>query len=302
TDRAWNRWPVVCLGGTWQHFYVQAAAERYARLFDDEDMADFTAAFGQFAAKYLLSEKCKQTHYYAYMDVPLKGEAWDLWKFQPDHTATKDGEGCVHSGWYTRFFPDAMAKAYSLTGDARLLRRAQEFWHCGSKRGYQTKSLSAGWNEVGMFANHVPPKDDTVLSTSRMFYEWSHRRRDNEPPAPIRDLEIFRLGGGRPLVRFTAPADGGGGKVSRYQVKCAELPIVTYEDYDFARDNGVRGNFWRATNLKGEPSPSFPDAREEFIVAGVPDSEPLYFVVVSYDDSDNRGSLSNIAGARALAE
>jgi len=302
TDRAWNRWPVVCLGGTWQHFYVQAAAERYARLFDDEDMADFTAAFGQFAAKYLLSEKCKQTHYYAYMDVPLKGETWDPWKFQPEHTATKDGEGCVHSGWYTRFFPDAMAKAYSLTGDSRLLYRAREFWHYGSKRGYQTKRLSAGWDAVGMFANHIPPKDDTVLSTSRMFYEWSHPRRDNEPPAPIRDLEIFRLGGGRALVRFTAPADGGGGKVSRYQVKCAELPIVSYDDYEFARDDGQRRNFWRATNLKGEPSPSSPGKREEFIVAGVPNSELLYFVVVSYDGSDNRSSLSNLARAQAMAQ
>lgn len=302
TDRAGNRWPVVCLGGTWQHFYVQAAAERYARLFDDEDMADFAVAFGQFAAKYLLSEKCKQTHYYAYMDVPLKGEPWDAWKFEPEHTATKDGEGCVHGGWYTRFFPDAMAKAYSVAGDLRLLRRAREFWHYGSKRGYQTKRLSAGWDAVGMFANHIPPKDDTVLSTSRMFYEWSHPRRDNEPPAPIRDLEIFRLGGGRALVRFTAPADGGGGKVSRYQVKCAELPIVSYEDYDFARDDGVRMNLWRATNLKREPSPSSSGQREEFIVTGVPDSEPLYFPVVSYDDSDNRSRLSNVAKARAIAE
>jgi hypothetical protein len=302
TGSAGNRWPVVCLGGTWQHFYVQAAAERYARLFDDEDMADFTAAFGQFAAKYLLSEKCKQTHYYAYMDVPLKGEAWDPWKFQPEHTATKDGEGCVHSGWYTRFFPDAMAKAYSLTGDFRLLRSAQEFWHYGSKRGYQTKSLSAGWNEVGVFATHIPPKDDTVLSTSRMFYEWSHPRADSESPAPIRDLEVFRLDGGKSLVRFCSPADAGGGKVSRYQVKCAQLSIVSYDEYDFARDDGLRRNFWRAANVKGEPSPSSPGAREEFVITGVPDSEPLYFVVVSYDDSDNRSSLSNVAKARAMAE
>lgn len=301
TDRAGNRWPVVCLGGTWQHFYVQAAAERYARRFADEDMADFTVAFGQFAGKFLLSDKCKQTQYYAYMDVPLKGEAWDPWKFQPEHTATKDGEECVHSGWYTRFFPDAIAKAYSLAGDSRLLDRAQEFWHYGSKRGYQTKRLSAGWDAVGMFATHVPPKDDTVLSTSRMFYEWARPRADNDPPSPIRDLEVSRLGDGKALVRFTAPADAGGGKVLRYQVKCAELPIVGYEDYDFARDDGLKRNFWRATNLNGEPSPSSPGKREEFVVTGVPDSEPLYFALVSRDDSNNRSLLSNTARAQAMA-
>lgn len=301
TDKAGNRWPVACLGGTWQHFYVQAAAERYARCFADEDMADFSVAFGQFAAKFLLSDQCKQTHYYAYMDVPLKGEAWDPWKFQPEHTATKDGEGCVHSGWYTRFFPDAMAKAYSLAGDSRLLDRAREFWHYGSKRGYQTKRLSAGWDAVGMFATHVPPKDDTVLSTSRMFYEWSHPRTDNQPPAPIRDLQVFGPGGGMAGVRFTAPADKSGRKVVRYQVKYAELPILSYDDYDFARDDGLNRNFWRAANAKGEPSPSSPGQREEFVVTGVRQAEPLYFVVVSYDDSGNRSLLSNIARAQTMA-
>ena len=43
----------------------------------------------------------------------------------------------------------------------------------------------SGEEAVGKFANHYPPKDDTVLSTSRMFYAWSHPRRDREPPASI---------------------------------------------------------------------------------------------------------------------
>jgi len=298
TDRSGKRWPVVCLGGTWQHAYVQGAAERYARLLDDEDMADFAVAFGRFAAKFLLSEKCKQTHYYAYMDVPVKGEAWDPWKFQPEHTATKDGEGCVHSGWYTRFFPDAIAKAYSFTGDTRLLDRAREFWHHGSKRGYRTRRLSAGWDAAGRFANHTPPKDDTVLSTSRMFYEWALRRSDNDPPRAIMDLKVHDLGDGEGVVSFTAPSDVGGGKVARYQVKCAEHPLVAYEDYDFARDDGLKRNFWRAANVSGEPPPSSPGTKEQFTVTEVPKARTLYFVVVSYDDSHNRSALSNLACAQ----
>ncbi len=288
TDRAGQRWPVVCLGGTWQHFYVQAAAERYARITGDEDMADFTYAFGRFATKFLLSQQCKQTWYYAYMDVPKKGLPWDPWQFQPAHTATRDGDGCVHDGYYTRFFPDAIAKAYSLSGEPTLLKRAQEFWHYGSKRGYQVPRLSAGWDGVGRFANHVPPKDDSVLSTSRLFYEWSHPRADREPPETIRDLRVRRLGNGKAEIRFTAPSDRGGGKVARYQVKCSELPLASYDDFEFARDNGKKRNFWRATNLTGEPAPSGPGTLEAFVVTGVPNVTKLYFGVVSYDDSHNR--------------
>ncbi len=320
TDKTGARWPVVCLGGTWQHAYVQAAAARYAEVFGDEDMADFAEAFGRFAAKSLLSEKCKQTHYYAYMDVPRKGEAWDPWKFQPAHVATKDGEGCVHSGWYTCFFPDAIAAAYELSGDGALLERAREFWHRGSKREYETKSYSAGADAVGKFADHHPPKDDTVLSTSRMFYAWAHPRGDSEPPDPIRDLAVERTAGGRAIVRFTAPRDRGGeksiryradrivtpdgrsfGKTVRYRVKCAPLPIVEYDDFDFARDDGRTCPFWKAVNVEGEPPPAASGTREEFEVRGVPDEAVLYFVVASEDDSCNRSRLSPAAEARRPA-
>jgi hypothetical protein len=293
SDKAGNRWPVVSLGGTWQHAYVHDAADRYARIFGDEDMIDFTVAFGRFAGRYLLSGKCKQTHYYAYMDVPVRGEAWDPWKFEATHAATKDGDGCKHSGWYTRFLPDAMARAYSWTGDAALLERAKEFWHYGSKRGYQTLKASAGPDRVGAFASHHPPKDDSVLSTSRMFHEWAHPRKDAVPPEPVKDLAVTLLGDGRARVRFTAPADPGG-RVARYQVKGAEFPIVDDREFDFARDRGVRRSFWRAVNLAGEPGPQRAGAQEEFEVTGVPAGPgPLHFVVASFDDSGNRSGLSN---------
>lgn len=298
SDPQGRRWPVVCLGGTWQHFYVQAAAERYARVFQDEDLADFTIAFGRFAARYLLSEKCKQTHYYAYMDIPEKGRPWDPWEFVPPHTETTNGEGCEHSGWYTRFFPDTMAKAYTLTGERWLLERAREFWHYGSKRGYRTLHLSTDWQHVGAFANHIPPKDDTVLSTARMFYEWAHPRRDTLAPEPVRDLTVNLIRGTDVEIRFTAPKDADGGSVARYQLKWALLPIIDDKDYDFSRDDKVKRSFWRASNVSGEPTPNRPGTSERFVVT-LPgqalSSRRLYFALVSYDQSGNRSPLSNVA-------
>lgn len=293
TDPSGKTWPVICLGGTWQHAYVQAAADRYARIRDDEDMADFSYGFGRFAAEFLLSEECRQTHYYTFMDVPYKGKPWDPWKYEKEHTTTTDGEGCVHSGYYTRFFPDAIVMAYSLSGDKALLERAREFWHYGSKRRYRTKGLAAGRDEVYVFANHRPPKDDSVLSTCRMFRAWARPRRDAEPPEPVRDLEVSRSGDGRVGVTFTVPRDRGGGTLAGYQVKCAVLPIVSYEEYDHGRDDGLKRSFWRATNLDGEPLPGAPGTREKFTVRGVPEAGRLYFVVVTRDESGNRSALSN---------
>ncbi|MHC4401031.1 MAG: hypothetical protein ACYTG0_15250 [Planctomycetota bacterium] len=288
-------WPVHAMGGTWQHVYIQNGADLYARRFDDDDMRDFTIAFAQMSARYMLSPKCRQTWYYTYFDVPDLGMVFDPWAF--DHTDTHHGEGCVHSGWYTRFYPDACAKGYSLTGERHLLEKAREFWYYGSKRTYHSKQLTGGENEVCRFAGHTPPKDDTVLEVSRLFYETSHPRDDVEPPAAVTDLEVHLLGEGRAEVRFTAPADDGG-KMTRYQVKAAELAIVPYESFDYARDYGKKRNWWRAVNCRGEPAPSKPGTLERFVVTGVPSAKTLHFAVRSFDESENRSQIGNVAVAR----
>ncbi|MHC4178411.1 MAG: hypothetical protein ACYSWU_12940, partial [Planctomycetota bacterium] len=70
-------WKVRSMGGTWQHVYIQNGADLYARYFDDEDMRDFTIAFAQLSARYMLSPKCHQTWYYTYFDVPDLGLVFD---------------------------------------------------------------------------------------------------------------------------------------------------------------------------------------------------------------------------------
>ncbi len=286
-------WPIVQYGGTWQHVYVQNGAERYFRLTGDENMHDFTIAFARMSAKYMRSRKCHQTWYYTHFDFPTRGQVYDPWVFE--HAATEDGVGCVHSGYYTRAYPDACAKGYSLTGEPHLLAEARRFWSYGSRRLYRKKTYTCPADEVGMFASHDPPKNDQVLATARLFHEAANPRSDARAPAAVKDLAVRVLGGGKAEMRFTAPADAGGGRVARYQVKAAMLPIASYDRWDPAEDAGKRRNWWRAGNCAGEPAPSPAGSAERFVVTGVPEGGKLFFAVRSYDAASNRSGISNVA-------
>jgi hypothetical protein len=282
-----REWKVHCMGGTWQHVYVQNGAEMYASHFDDEDMRDFVIAFAQLSARHMMSEKCHQTWYLAYFDIPDFGLTYDPWKFE--HTDTSDGEGCVHEGGYTVFYPTACALGYSFTGENDLLGAGKRFWYYGGRRGYRTEQLRASQS----FAGHRPPKDDTILSTARLFYEAAHERVDVRPPTRISDLRVRALGGDRFEVRFMVPDDPGG-RVVCYQVKAAELPIVPYEQWDPTRDPERTRNWWRALNCAGEPDPGAPGKQECFVVTGPGGDGSLYFAVRSFDDSGNRSEISNL--------
>jgi len=253
-------------------------------------MMDYAIASGNFTARFMLSPAAKQTWYYTALDIPAKGDIWDEWKY--DGQARNElGEGPKASGWYTRFFPDCCARAYTWTGERPLLDKAKELWSYGNRRRYQTRQLTPTHN----FATHVPPKDDSVLSTVRLFRECSRPRKDVEPPAPIRDLKVKRLGPGSASIGFTAPADRTG-SVARYQVKVSTLPIVPYEQWEHRRDSGLKRNWWKAVNCRAEPTPKAAGQKERFVVTNVPRAAqgPLFFAVRSFDDSGNRSAVSNV--------
>jgi hypothetical protein len=288
-DREGKTWPWKYIGGTWEICYVQNAADLYAQETGDVDVMDYAVGAGEFAARYMLSPAAKQTWYITALDIPLKGDIWDDWKYD-GKTRNADGEGPQHSGWYTCFFPDACARAYSWVGEPALLERAKEFWWYGNRRLYQSTKLLPN----NRYAWHNPSKDDSVLSTARLFYEAAHPRQDGRPPTAVTDLRVTLLGDGQAEVAFTAPADQGGGKTAIYQVKAAPLPIVAYQDWDYARDDGVKRNWWRATNLQGEPEPKPAGQSERFVVTGVPAGDTLYFALRSFDGSSNRSAMSNL--------
>ncbi|MHC4084112.1 MAG: hypothetical protein ACYSU3_05930 [Planctomycetota bacterium] len=289
-DGSGNSWKWRDIGGTWMIAYIHSACNMLAEQTSDEDLTDYVIASGHFTAKYMLSPVAKQTWYYTALDIPRKGDIWDGWKYDGQQR-NEFGEGPKHSGWYTRFFPDCCVQAYCCTGEKYLLEKAREFWSFGNRRRYQTTKLMQKHN----FATHNPPKDDSVLSTVRLFYEYSHPKKDTEPPTAIKDLTVKRLGGSRAVISFTAPADIGG-RVARYQVKVAKTPILPYEKWDYSRDSGVKRNWWRAINCKGESGPKSAGSREKFTVTNVPDAadQPLYFAARSFDDSSNRSAISNV--------
>lgn len=270
--------------------YIHNACNLLAEQTGDEDMMDYAIASGHFTAKSMLSQVAKQTWYYTALDIPSKGDIWDEWRYDGQHR-NKFGEGPRHSGWYTRFLPDCCAHAYSWTGEKYLLQKGKEFWSFGNRRRYQSRKLTSKHN----FATHNPPKDDSVLSTARLFYEYSQPRRDVQPPEAIGDLMVKLLGGDKAVVSFTAPSEASG-KATKYQVKVAAMPISPYEEWDYCRDSGRRRNWWRAINCKGEPVPKSTGAKEKFIVTNVPDvsGQPLFFAVRSFDGSSNRSPISNV--------
>jgi hypothetical protein len=240
------------------------------------------------------SRKCHQVYYKLAFDVTEYGNVLDPWRHDAGHN--QGGEGCVHSGYYTRFYPDVCARGYYWTGERHFLEEGKRLWHYGSRRTYRSKGLRCGPEEVYQFATSgADSKNETVLAVNRIFAEWAHPRDDAQAPKAITDLKIT-VAGEKATVSFTAPADAGGGKLARYQVKCSQLPILPYEEWDCARDLGGKRNWWRAVNLKGEPAPRAPGAKESFTVTGVP-ANAKYFAVRSFDDSNNRSAVSNLAGA-----
>ena len=222
---------------------------------------------------------------------------FDPWAFE--HTATKDGEGCVHSGWYTRFYPDACAKAFCLTGDGRLLDRAKEFWYYGSKREYQTKQPRGGRERGEHLRGPLAAEGrHGAGDLARLFYAASHPRKDQEPPAAVADLRVKLLGDGKAEVRFTAPADRGGprgplpgegGRVAHRRVRRLGLRCATRA---CAATGGGRRT---AAANRGRRSPA---PKNVSTVTGLPVGKTLYFAVRSYDESENLSPLSNVAIAK----
>ncbi len=295
-DKQGRKWHPVVNPHTWMFTYQSGALETYYRQTGDEDARDHCIAYGQAVANVLFQKKHFNLAYGRFLvDFPVRGFAEDQasWACGPQ---TKMGEGVSINGYLATFHPDVCARAYSLTGEKLLKQRAYDYWWGGSHRGYNSKKMRK-LGQVAAWVNINSDHNEYVNMTCRTFYEWSHPRKDALAPAAVKDLKVS-VAGGSATVSFTAPADAGGGKVTRYQVKCSDRKIVEYEPFlKIYNDHQEAGfcNWFLASNVTGEPAPKAPGARESFAVKGVP-AGAKFFAVRAYDDSNNRSKISNVSG------
>jgi hypothetical protein len=295
TDAQGRKWKSILGPCTWQVTYMAHAMDSYRRQTGDEDAADWLIAYGQALSKVVFQPKHYNLHKALLCDFPARGKCWDRasWELPPDSTT---GEGVELSGYLAYFHVNIPAYAYELCGEPLLKQRARDYWYGTSHRGYKAKKMKK-LGEVGQWANIRGEHNESVCYTGRAFWIWAHPRKDEKPPAAIADLSVS-VSGERATVSFTAPADAGGGRVVRYQVKCSDKPIVDYDTFlkKFAAfEDGKCTNWWMAANLSGEPAPKAAGGRESFTVTGVPKGAK-YFAVRAFDDSSNRGAMGNVAG------
>jgi hypothetical protein len=297
-DPEGHKWHSLATPHTFMYPMLYRAIDTYHRITGDEDAGDWVIAIGKAFAQVAYQPHGNFAHYSnGLCDFPARGVFLDRVSWAIKGTDNKHGEGFGMSGYVARKWPDACARAYTLCGEPLLKQRAYDYWFAGSHRGYNAKKMHK-LGAVGMWVNFYNCRDDHVGFNGHTFYIHSHPRADEKPPAAVTDLAVT-VDGDRVTITFTAPADPGG-SVARYQVKCSDRPLVSYERFrkhwaDFT--DGTVTNWWMGANLEGEPAPKKAGARERFVLTGVPEGA-AYFAVRSYDDSSNRSAMSNVAEAK----
>ena len=296
TDAKGRKWFVLSGEQQWQKPPQSRAMECYYRITGNEDAHDWVIAYGQAVARVLYQRHGNLDYSKLLVDFPKRGVAKDIGSWTTDPKTNPWAEGPRINSFLARFYPDVCARAYSLCGEPFLKKRAYDMLFGGTHRGYNAKKMYP-LDKVIMWVNYNSDHDGQLDYMLRTFYIWAHERKDATPPDAVTDLAVA-VTGEKAVVTFTAPADAGG-KAVRYQVKCSDKPIVDYVKFLEIFNNFQEGeftNWWMAANLSGEPTPQAPGTREHFTVSGVP-AGAKYFMVRSFDDSSNRGAVSNLAEA-----
>ena len=258
-----------------------------------EDLMDHAIAQAYFAAKYMFHPVQKAVRVKMIIDFPI-----------PDHMLDKNdkyGDAYQPRGtdsWYTKWWPNTLAQGYKLTGDPALRKKMFEIFWWGMARVYvQPPRIAEG--ECPKYAwISTNTKGDWISPTALALGVGAHPKKDEAPPAAIKDLAAKALGGGKVELTWTAPADAGGGKLTTYQVKWDHKPIVGYlEPGDAYRAKFKNGEllvrYWnRAKNVLGEPVPGAAGAAAKAVVTAEPGK--CHFAVRTFDDSHNRSAMSNV--------
>lgn len=253
-----------------------------------EDVLDYLVAQAQCGVKYVFDPLQKAVNAYPMIDYPLpddiycwKGDKWD--RYQATGT----------DSWYTKWWPNTLAYGYVLTGERAFKSAMAECLWYGLSRDYvSAPSVPAG--EAPPFARvERNTKGDWMTPTVFALGAMARPKSDEQAPAAIGDLKARAAGGGKVELSWSAPRDGGGGRVVRYQVKWADKPIKDFMEIDY-RGEWRDIVYWNmARNVAGEPTPGAAGATERMtldLAAG----QTVHISVRGFDQSHNRGPLGNV--------
>ncbi len=250
-----------------------------------EDVKDMAISIACFGEKYAYSREQGAVYYYIMIDYPIPDYV-PIWQGEP-------GQKFKTDSWYTKWWPNTMAQGYLLTGDERFKKTMYDIYWAGMGRVYvQPTRLTKG--EAPKYAwISTNTKGDWISPTALAIGVGAHPRKDAKPPKAVADLAGKSSGGGKVELSWTAPADEGGGTVSRYWVKWAEQPIKDFLDIDYIKEKGTVTYWNMAKNVLGEPKPGKAGAKEKMTLEGLPAGKTLYFTVRSEDGEPNWSAVSN---------
>ncbi len=289
-----NGWPMVMLSwGNYQAWESLSADPDPEAQLAAEDALDLAVATAEYAVRYVYHDIQKAMLPSQHMDYPIpdyvarwSGGKWN--EYQPKGT----------DSWYTKWWPNTLAQGYMLTGDEYYLDTMYNTIWWGLARFYRgAPKVPEG--EAPPYADvNKNTKGDWVTPTALAFGVGSGTRKDSEPPAAVKDLKARTLGDGKVEVAWSTPSDKGG-KVARYQVKWAQLPIVDFirsgDEYRKRfKDGKLQVEYWNtANNVLGEPEPGRAGKAERMTLKLEPGTT-CHIAVRSFDDSRNRSPVSNV--------
>lgn len=251
-----------------------------------EDVMDFTIAQAFLGVKYAYNPLQKAVYYYMHMDSPLPDMVpeWNGGKYKTYQPNGSDS-------WYTKWWPNVLAAGYLLTGDKTFKDTSREILWWGLSRDYVSKPMVPE-GEAPPFARvEKNTKGDWMTPTVLALGLAAQTRSDSLPPAAITDLKASPAGNGKVTLTWSALADAGGGKVARYQVKYAEMPIKDDMNVNY-REEFRSVTYWNlAANVLGEPVPSAAGKRETMTL-DIPAGKTLHIAIRAFDNSNNRGPMS----------
>ena len=126
-----------------------------------------------------------------------------------------------------------------------------------------------------------------------ILYQRLHPREDTSAPPSVYDLSA-KVEGRDVILSWTVPA----GAV-RYQIKYSTKKLVESLEYDPDKKNYKYNptefaNWWAGENISDEPAPEIQGSKQSFTIKGLGTGH-YYFAIKSWDASDNRSQISNLA-------